>query len=358
MFRSSLRLSVSLGRLKPFTSSGRQLTSPVTKSFQQHRFAASYKRFNQGSSASTQFTLSQLLRSRATLYIGLGTVGFCLYNLENAPVTNRLRLLWIPFWLEAKIGDYSYRQIMSEYGNQILPTSDPLYRRVSNVMNKLLESAISNTPDQSQREHLKSLPWTIHIIQVDPNKVPPNAFILPNGKIFIFLSILGICGNDDGLATVLSHELSHQLARHTSEQLSKQPFYLALLAIMYMATGVDWLSSVFINGVLKMPASREMEVEADHIGCTLMARLCFNIHESVKFWQRMSDWEAQAEVRSRGGGVAAASLQEFFLTHPGTPRRIANIEKWMPELENIRESSGCYEHQFGLFMDKTRNYFK
>ena len=150
-------------------------------------------------------------------------------------------------------------------------------------MNSLLTAAISNFPDQQQVEHLKSLDWAIHVIQVDPNKIPPNAFILPNGKIFIFSSILPICHNDDGLATVLSHELSHQLAHHSLEQLSKQPFYILLLAILYSITGTSSFNSLMIEGLLKMPASRDMESEADHIGCELMARLCFNVNEAVQF---------------------------------------------------------------------------
>ncbi|CAH2355611.1 mitochondrial metalloendopeptidase Oma1p [[Candida] railenensis] len=318
------------------------------------KMSAQYRRFNNSSSGSNQINLSRLLLSRNTIYAGIGVVAFCAYNLENAPVTDRLRLLWVPYWMESKIGGYSYSQILSEYKDQILPSSDPTYKTIGKVMNKLLDAAISNSSDPAQRDHLLKLDWKIHIIQVDPKKVPPNAFILPNGKIFVFSSILPICNGEDGLATVLSHELSHQLARHTSEQLSKQPFYIALSLLMYAATGVDWIGDVLINGVLRMPASREMEIEADHIGCTLMAKSCYNLGEAVKFWQRMYKWE-ETVASQRGAGA----LQEFFSTHPGTERRIENIKTWMPELRNVQEASGCYEHQFGMFMDQTstRKFF-
>ena len=142
--------------------------------------------------------------------------------------------------------------------------------------------------------------------------MPPNAFILPNGKIFIFSSILPICENDDGLATVLAHELSHQLAQHSSEQLLKQPIYLVLSTILYSITGISWFNDLLINGVLTMPASREMESEADHIGCELLAKACFHPEQAINFWQRMS----QAEKRLTGRTVAGMeSIQtwEFFL---------------------------------------------
>ena len=42
-----------------------------------------------------------------------------------------------------------------------------------------------------------------------------NAFVLPGGKIFVFTGILPVSANDDGLATVLGHEVAHQGERLT-----------------------------------------------------------------------------------------------------------------------------------------------
>lgn len=315
-----------------------------------HRSYATYKRFDNSSSG---FDFTKLLYNRNVLYGGLAFGAFYVYNLHEAPFTHRLRFIWIPYWLETKIGDMSYRLILSQYGNQILPAHDPHYGMVTRVMNKLLSTAISNTPDEKQAAHLRKLKWTIHIIQVDPHKVPPNAFILPNGKIFVFSSILPICKNEDGLATVLSHELSHQLAHHSLEQLSKQPIYIILLAALYSISGSSSLVNILMEGLLKMPASRDMESEADRIGCELMARLCFKISEAVYFWSRMYQWESsQTGIRSPN------MIQEFFSTHPNTKKRIESIQQWMPDLERIREASNCFEYQMSPFNDALHNFFK
>lgn len=314
------------------------------------RCYATYKRFG---NAQPTFNLRNLLYSRNALYTGLGLVGFCIYNLDEAPFTKRWRILWIPYWLETKIGDFGYKQLMLQYRNEIIPYSDPIYNRISGIMNRLLTVALENSEDPKQKQHLKSLNWTIHVIQVDPNRVPPNAFILPNGKIFVFSSILPICQNDDGIATVLSHELSHQLAHHSLEQMSKLPFYLVLLTVLYSITGTNSLSGLLIDGLLRMPASREMESEADHIGCELMARLCFNLEEAVRFWGRMHDWEDNAA----GFKAYRSGFQEFFSTHPNTLKRIHDIKQWLPELESVKELSGCYEYQYKLFNDYQHNFF-
>lgn len=305
-----------------------------------------YRRFN--NAPATQINLVNFLYNRNTLYLGLGFVAFYVYNLDEAPFTGRLRCIWVPYWLEKKIGDYSYRQILYQYQQNIAPPSDPIYTRISKIMNQLLAAAISGSEDQRQIDHLKLLQWTIHVIN-DP-LAPPNAFILPNGKIFIFSSILQICKDDTGLATVLAHELSHQLAHHSLEQLSKQPFYIALLTLLYAATGVTTFNDLLIGGLLQMPASREMESEADHIGCELMARLCMNVKEAVTFWTRMSQWEQQTQG-SRDGLV-----QQFFSTHPNTQKRVHDIQAWLPDLEHIKEAAGCYE--YSVFNEAHRNFFK
>ena len=38
-----------------------------------------------------------------------------------------------------------------------------------------------------------------------------NAFVLPNGNIFIFTGMLEICDNDDQLAMILAHEMGNCL---------------------------------------------------------------------------------------------------------------------------------------------------
>ncbi|KAF6071451.1 hypothetical protein FOB64_001187 [Candida albicans] len=160
------------------------------------RTYATYKRFdNTTSSSSFTTSYAHLLTNRKTLYIGGGLLGFYVYNLHDAPYTHRSRFIWVPYWLETKIGDYSYRQIYQQFQSQILPHSNPLYNRVSTIMNKLLDVALNDNinDDLNARflNHLKSLKWEINIIQND--SLPPNAFILPNGKIFIFSSIMPIC---------------------------------------------------------------------------------------------------------------------------------------------------------------------
>lgn len=311
---------------------------------------ATYKRFDNGPAP---LDLRGILTSRWVQGSVLGLGAFYTYNLDRAPITGRVRCLWVPYFMERKIGDMSYKQILYQFGGQLLPTSHPLYHRIGTIMNQLLSTAIRNTPDQALVDHLKSLKWQIHIINVDQN-TPPNAFILPNGKIFVFLSILGLANNDAGLATVLSHELSHQLARHSSEQLSGRPLIMAFSILASLALSSSLIPDLIIKSVYEMPASREMETEADRIGLELMARLCYDVREALGFWKRMDAWRQQHERVGRLSSV----LEGFLSTHPTNDKRVHDITTWLPELEAIKESSGCYDHQFGWFQEAKRDFFR
>ena len=49
-----------------------------------------------------------------------------------------------------------------------------------------------------------------------------NAFALPGGKIGVNSGMLGVAANQDQLAAVISHEVSHVLAKHSNERMSQE----------------------------------------------------------------------------------------------------------------------------------------
>src|SRR5690606_6464685 len=49
-----------------------------------------------------------------------------------------------------------------------------------------------------------------------------NAFALPGRKIGVYQGLLSVAENQHQLATVISHEIAHVLARHGNERISTQ----------------------------------------------------------------------------------------------------------------------------------------
>jgi Zn-dependent protease with chaperone function len=139
---------------------------------------------------------------------------------------------------------------------------------------------------------------------------------LPGGKVFVFTGILPIVENEDGMAAVLGHEISHQLARHSAEKLS---FAKVLLAGQFTLAlfGIDpsfIFNRLTLNFLMEKPFSRKCETEADDIGLQLMALACFDPREAIEVWKRME---------AAGG----ADIPQFMSTHPSHKNRIQYLSK-------------------------------
>lgn len=221
------------------------------------------------------------------------------------------------------MGNQGFREIVHQYRNKILPANSPETVVVTEVVQKLLSA--------NNLHHLQK--WEVFVIQ----SKELNAFVLPNGKIFVFTGILPIMKNKDGIAAVLGHEIAHVTNRHSAEKLSLVSF-LQFMRFGFMLVGLEppgFLSSLLLNFGLLLPNSRACESEADQVGLEYMSKACFNPEEAVELWKRMKVLEKQS------------STSEFASTHPSHDHRITDLAKWMGQAKGTRNSSNCDE--FGQF---------
>ncbi len=163
-----------------------------------------------------------------------------------------------------------------------------------------------------------------------------NAFALPGGKIGVYSGLLKVAKNQDQLATVIGHELTHVLAQHSNERLSRDQLTGIGLAVADAAIG----SSDSLGGAATMaalglgvqvgialPFGRTQESEADRLGLELMARAGFNPAEAVTLWQNMS---------AASGGKAPPQL---LSTHPSDQSRIANLQAQQAEVQPLYQQA-------------------
>lgn len=81
------------------------------------------------------------------------------------------------------------------------------------------------------------------------------------GKVFVYTGILPICGDEDGLAAVLGHEIAHVVARHPAERMSNS--FLTLGAVFMISLLFDvsgQFTSLLVNLMYGLPNSRSQEV--------------------------------------------------------------------------------------------------
>ncbi len=114
------------------------------------------------------------------------------------------------------------------------------------------------------------------------------------------------------LATVLAHELSHQLCGHSGESLSKSPLYFLMGLLFTHRSGLGRLLIVF-----KAACSRNMELEADYSGLLIMSQSCYNPNKSWMLWEKMNQFEKKQ--------MGQRQSLEFLSTHPSSTKKRAEI---------------------------------
>lgn len=161
-----------------------------------------------------------------------------------------------------------------------------------------------------------------------------NAFALPGGKIGVYSGLLKVAKNQDQLATVIGHELTHVLAQHSNERLSRSQLTGLGLAAADIAMGSSEYRGATMAALgigvevgVMLPYGREQESEADRLGLDLMARAGFNPAEAVPLWQNMS---------AAAGGKAPPQL---LSTHPSNENRIAELQAQQAEAMPLYEQA-------------------
>jgi len=167
----------------------------------------------------------------------------------------------------------------------------------------------------------------VHVIE--SNKV--NAFVLPGGQIFVYTGLVDFIGKeDDGLAMVLGHEMSHAILRHGAEQASlKTIFYgleTAVLGAIWFLVPYDTLAwvlhqaeSKLFNAITELPWSRKLESEADDAGLQIASWACYNPEAAPMVWEMMDNY-AKAMGKDN-------SAMRYFSTHPTHETRIDDLNE-------------------------------
>lgn len=289
-------------------------------------------------------------RMGIALIVLLGGGLFYVFHLEKIPDTGRWRFLYVSLDEERRIADEAFNEILRQNQNRILPFNDPIHQYVHRIASRIIQAAsiqrqegnlIANHLSDSLHHGLqnpslnnptkspKKVNWQVFVIKDDS----PNAFVLPNGKIFVNTGILPICKDEDGLATVLGHEVAHQLVRHSAEKISNSNFLIILSYTVNLILGIDLnLSHSALQLLIALPNSRTCESEADHIGLRLMSSACFDPTKAPNIWKRMQEAEK---------GRSDSIFGNILSTHPLSKKRENEMKGWIPEADRIRQDSNC-----------------
>ena len=253
-----------------------------------------------------------------------GCCGLIMPSCATVPITERRQLSIIP---EATIN----RQASAAYENfrskTKLITSGPQLKTIKKIGRKIENSVSAFFENKNEDDPTKNFQWDY--ILVDNDKVK-NAWCMPGGKIAIYTGILKITKNDNALAAVMGHEIAHAVARHSVERAS-QALTVNLgtqVADIFLGGAINRTRNtvgkssgmdIFQLGIFN-PFGRQQETEADYLGLIFSSLAGFDIRESVKLWERMSESNKGKEP------------PQFMSTHPSSQNRIKNLNKWISEV--------------------------
>ena len=242
-----------------------------------------------------------------------------LSSCTEVAITNRKQLSIIS---DENINQQALQAYEKVKKQENLIESGPNYRAVKEVGLRVTESVEEYFLKMGQSDTIKNYNWEFILID---SKDTLNAWCMPGGKIAFYTGILDVTANNDGLASVMGHEIAHAVARHSVERASQALAInlgttildIALEGALSNTSADDYL----VNLGLSLPFNRLQESEADYLGLAFMTMANYDNHESYKVWLRMA--EAQ-----KGN-----TPPEFLSTHPSPKNRIEKLKNWIPEVD-------------------------
>ena len=238
----------------------------------------------------------------------------------TVPITGRRQLSLVPDSEMNSLAITQYKQTISEAK---LSTNAAQVAMVKRVGERIAAAVELYFKQQGQSAQLDGYNWEFNLID-DPKTV--NAWCMPGGKVVVYSGILPLTQDENGLAVVLGHEISHAVAKHGAERMSDQLVAQGGSAVLSTALSQNptTTKNLFLTAVggassLGMLAfSRRQESEADHLGLIFMAMAGYNPEGAAPFWQRMA-------------AISQSSTPAFLSDHPADAQRIAAIKAEMPE---------------------------
>jgi len=162
---------------------------------------------------------------------------------------------------------------------------------------------------------MANLPWHFHIVA--DREV--NAFTIPGGHVYVNTGLIEKSPNVAAFTGALAHEISHVVARHATEQLSKAYGIEAIGGAVLgrnPAVYEQILASIVAQGAMAR-FSRAAEGEADRLGAAYMYKAGYDPQGMVQMFETLL-----AERQSR-----PSSVERFFASHPLTEDRIREVQR-------------------------------
>jgi len=252
----------------------------------------------------------------------LAVAAMLLTSCGSVPITGRKQLNLVS---DSEVLQASLQQYTSFMQTATISTQKTQSAQVTRVGQRIAQATEAYLRAAGLESELQNFAWEFNLVKSDD----VNAWCMPGGKIVVYEGIMNLVSSDDELAVVIGHEVAHAVAKHSNERMSQQVLaQYGASAIGIFTSGKSAATQQIAQQVyglgaqygVMQPFSRKHESEADKMGLVLMTIAGYNPDVAVNFWQKMSATSSQEPP-------------EFMSSHPSHATRIADIQKWLPEVK-------------------------
>jgi predicted Zn-dependent protease len=258
--------------------------------------------------------------NKARLTFSLAFVLLCSGCIRNS-IIGRKQLTLFPESSLQQMALTQYHTFLST-NRTLSPDRNKDAAMVNRIGNAIAQSITSYFTSKGKGAELADYKWEFKLVQSDEI----NAWCLPGGKVVVFTGLLKVTQNENALAIVMGHEITHAVAKHGNERMS-QAFIAQGIQVAgdVLSQNNPQTNKIFNQiyaptasvGVL-LPNSRSQESEADRYGMIFAAMAGFDPREAVPLWERMS-------------ASGQSNVPEFLATHPSNSRRIEQCRQYAEE---------------------------
>jgi predicted Zn-dependent protease len=155
------------------------------------------------------------------------------------------------------------------------------------------------------------------------NSPAVNAFALPSGQLYVTRGLIALANDESEIASVLSHEMSHVIARHAAmrEDRVRQAAIVDSVVHEVLSDPQTGALALANSQVALASFSRAQEFEADGLGVSLAAKAGYDPFGAVRFLAAMG---RNAALKPAAKASLDSRSLEFLSSHPATPERVTN----------------------------------
>ena len=211
---------------------------------------------------------------------------------------------------EIRMGAQFVTEFNKSKDGALVVRSGPMLMRLQRVALPIIDAARKDW----------DVPYTVTLIK--DNEI--NAFAVPGGPMYVNTGLMQLATTDDELASVLAHEVSHIVKRHSAQQLSDAAVKQGVAGILFGRSNADVRSVVGLTLSLKdREFSRGDESQSDEYGFKYLVAAGYNVRGMASMFTKMQDSAAKSNEKLA-----------FLSTHPLTRKRIEAAEKRAESYEN------------------------